>query len=57
MPDIATVNAIALEALDEQLDRHDASVALGTRASVTDDDEEEGACLSSKNALGFESPR
>lgn len=38
---LETANIIALEALDEQLDRYAASVPLGLRTEVSDDGEEQ----------------
>lgn len=40
-PTLKTANEIALEALDEQLDRHAVGATLGKRATVTDDGAEE----------------
>lgn len=37
-PDIKTANEVALEALDEQLDRHAASTSLGKRTEAADDE-------------------
>lgn len=40
-PTLKTANEIALEALDEQLDRHAASAPLGKRAEAADDESDD----------------